>query len=60
MKRRERPIPDYKARRLARELEREVAERIAAECDQHLWLIKQTLCATFPPIGRPSDAPQVH
>jgi hypothetical protein len=53
MKRRARPIPDYKARRLAAEFERQVAEfeRQVAERIRALLYVEHL---------RQSDTPQVH
>jgi hypothetical protein len=59
MKRRERPIPDYKARRLAAEFERQVAERIAAQVLADIETAKAMLAGGY--YGSPLVVgPQVH
>lgn len=60
MKRRERPIPDYKARRLAREQQREV-QRIAAvyrEFAERLALMGPAF--TWAQMSEPTAWPELH
>jgi hypothetical protein len=62
MKRRTRPIPGYKARRLAREFEREVAERILTQFERDIEMCKAIVAGSH--LGgeylRQIDVPQVH
>ena len=69
MKRRERPIPDYKARRLAREFERQVAERILKATEATLKTAKAIFAGSHfggdylrgdDPTSWPASWPELH